>query len=321
MRARFPPIEPDAGGLLDVGDGHRIAWEQVGARDGLPALYLHGGPGGGCSPGARRYFDPARYRLTLFDQRGCGRSLPHAGAPDADLSANTTAHLIADIERLRELHGVARWTILGVSWGTTLALAYALAHPERVRGLVCALVTTSSAREVAWITEDVGRLFPAEWQAFADAVPDRLRHLPLVRAYATLLADPDPAVHGPAARAWCAWEDAHVSLSPGHQPNPSFEDPRFRLCFSRLVTHYWANAAFLGEAPILERAHRLSGLPGVLIHGRYDVSGPLETAWRLARAWRGSRLVVLDDIGHGGSGSFPAAILDAIDAIEPAAGP
>jgi proline iminopeptidase len=174
-----------------------------------------------------------------------------ASAPDEDLRSNTTAHLIADIEALRQLHGIERWTVLGVSWGTTLGLAYAQAHPRRVDALVLALVTTTSRREVEWITRDVGRIFPREWDRFATAVPDTLRHLPLVDAYATMLFDTDPAVRDRAAREWCAWEDAHVSLTPSHLPNPRFEDPEFRLRFARLVAHYWRHAAFLGEDQLL----------------------------------------------------------------------
>lgn len=312
MPDRFPPIEPYDRGLLEVGDGHRMYRECSGNPNGKPALYLHGGPGGGSTPGARRWFDPAAYRIVLFDQRGCGRSRPSAGEPGADLSANTTAHLVADIEALRRSLGVESWTVLGVSWGTTLGLAYAQAHPERVNALVLALVTTTSRREVTWLTRDVGRVFPEEWERFAGAVPDRLRHLPLADAYATLLFDPDPAARERAAREWCAWEDAHVSLAPGHAPNPRFQDPEFRLVFARLVTHYWRHAAFLEEDRLVRDAARLNGIPGALIHGRYDVSSPLETAWRLSRNWTTSRLRVLDDTGHGGEGSFPAAVVEAV---------
>lgn len=301
MQDRFPAIEPYASGMLDVGDGHQIYWECCGNPDGQPALYLHGGPGSGCTPGQRRFFDPATYRVVLFDQRGSGRSRPLASAPDADLRTNTTAHLIADIEALRLLHDVERWTtVLGLSWGTTLGLAYAQAHPQRVAALVLALVTTTSRREVEWITRDVGRIFPREWDRFAAAVPAALGHLPLVDAYAMLLFDADPAVRERAAREWCAWEDAHVSLAPDHQPNPRYDDPEFRLRFARLVTHYWRHAAFLGEDQLLRDAATLNGIPGVLIHGRYDVSSPLETAWHLAQHWTTSELHILDDAGHGG---------------------
>lgn len=312
MQDGFLPSEPYDSGMLDVGDGHRVYWECCGNPDGRPALYLHGGPGSGCTPAERRLFDPDAYRVVLFDQRAAGRSRPLASEPDADLSTNTTAHLIADIETLREHQHVESWTVLGLSWGSTLGLAYAQTHPQRVSALVLALVTTTSRREVEWITHDVGRIFPQQWDRFAAAVPHELRDLPLVDAYATLLFDRDAAVREHAAREWCAWEDAHVSLTPGHRPNPRYEDPEFRLRFARLVTHYWSNAAFLEDDQLVREAATLNGIPGVLIHGRYDVSSPLETAWRLSRGWATSRLHVVDDAGHGGGATLTAAIVGAL---------
>jgi len=297
--------------MLDVGDGHQVYWECCGNPAGKPAIYLHGGPGSGCTPGQRSFFDPDAYRAILFDQRGSGRSRPLASDPDADLSTNTTAHLIADIEALRLYHGVETWTVLGLSWGTTLGLAYAQTHPQRVNALVLALVGTTSRREVQWLTHDVGRIFPQEWDRLAAAVPHTLKHLPLVDAYATLLFDPDPAVRERAAKEWCAWENTHVSLTPGDRPNPRYEDPAFRLRFARLVTHYWRHAAFLEDNQLLRQAPTLNGIPGVLIHGRYDVSSPLETAWRLSQIWTTSRLCVLEDAGHGGQ-SVAGAIVDAL---------
>jgi len=235
MPGRFPPIEPYDSGFIETGDGHRVCWECCGNPDGEPALYLHGGPGSGASPGQRRFFDPGRWRAVLFDQRGSGRSRPLASDPAADLSTNTTRHLIQDIEALRCLLGVDRWAILGLSWGTTLGLAYAQAHPDRVAGMVLALVTTTSRREVEWLTRGVGRIFPEEWHRFASAIPEALRDLRPVDAYARMVTDPDPVAADRAARAWCDWEDAHISLTPGHQPNPRFDDPEFRLRFARLV--------------------------------------------------------------------------------------
>src|SRR6478735_5709609 len=304
MSGQFPPIEPYTSGMLDVGDGHQIYWECCGSPGGKPALFLHGGPGSGCSSGQRRFFDPDLYRAVLFDQRGCGRSRPLASEPSVDLAANTTTHLIADIELLRLTLGVDRWTILGLSWGTTLGLAYAQAHLQRVNAMVLGFVTTTSRSEVRWITEDVGRIFPEEWDRFARAVPNHLRHLPLVDAYAILLGDRDPTIRDYAARSWCTWEDAHVSLTPGMMPSPHFDDPEFRLGFARLVTHYWRHAAFLEEDQLIRDASLLNGIPGVLIHGRYDVSGPLVTAWKLHNQWATSRLHVLDDAGHGGGRDF-----------------
>ena len=314
MQDIFPAIDPYDSGMLDVGDGHLVYWECCGNPEGTPAIYLHGGPGSGCSPGQRRFFDPDAYRVVLFDQRGSGRSRPLASEPNADLRANTTAYLIADIEALRRQQEVESWTVLGMSWGTTLGLAYTQTHPRRVDALVLALVTTTSRREVEWLTRDVGRIFPQQWDRFT-AVPPALRHLPLVDAYAVLLFDPDPAVRADAAREWCAWEEAHVSLAPGHQPNPRFEDPEFRLRFARLVTHYWRHAAFLEEDQLIRDAPMLDGIPGVLIHGRYDVSSPLETAWHLSQRWATSRLHVLDDAGHGGGDSFIATVVGALNEL------
>jgi proline iminopeptidase len=312
MSIRFPAIDPYDSGMLDVGDGHRIYWECCGNPDGTPALFLHGGPGSGCSEGQRRLFDPQVYRAVLFDQRGSGRSRPLAEDPDSDLSTNTTQHLIADIEALRRHLGVASWTILGMSWGTTLGLAYAQAHPDRVRAMVLVLVTTTSRREVEWITREVGRIFPAEWERFAAAVPKRLQHLPIVDAYATLLADPDPGVRDRAAGEWCTWEDAHISLTPGHLPNPRFEDPEFRQRFARLVTHYWRHAAFLDDDQLIRNAPILGGIPGKLIHGRHDVSSPLATPYELSRRWTNGRLQVIEDAGHGGGDSLLIAIIEAL---------
>jgi len=315
MANHFPPVEPYDSGTLDVGNHYRVYWECCGNPEGQPALYLHGGPGSGCSVGQRRFFDPEVYRVVLFDQRGSGSSRPLASAPGADLSTNTTGHLIADIKALREMLRVDRWTVLGLSWGTTLGLAYAQAYPNRVRALVLGLVTTTSRREVQWITEDVGRIFPQEWARFAHAVPDHLRHMRLIDAYADLLADGNATVRDDAARAWCAWEDAHVSLTPGHTPNPQFNDPEFRLRFARLVTHYWQHAAFFEDDQLIRDAAILNGIPGVLIHGRYDVSSPLEIAWRLSKAWTTSRLYILDDAGHGGGDQFLPLVVGALNAF------
>jgi proline iminopeptidase len=199
---------------------------------------LHGGPGSGSTSDARRYFDPARYQAVLFDQRGCGRSHPLASDPGVDPSTNTTGHLVADIERLRERLSIGRWVVVGISWGVTLALVYAQAHPARVPARVLGAVTSGTRRETEWITRDMGRLFPAEWEEFTALVPPVERHGDLAAAYAGLLADPDAEVREAAAKAWCTWEDTHVSFMPGWTPNPCYEDPTFRMVFARLVTHY-----------------------------------------------------------------------------------
>ena len=309
----YPQIEPYDQGLLPVGDGHAIYWECSGDPSGTPALYLHGGPGSGSTPGARRYFDPQAYRVALLDQRGCGRSRPLL-TERSQLEVNTTAHLLRDIELLRGHLGIERWVVLGLSWGCTLALAYAQAHPGCVTALVLAGVTTTSRREVDWLVRGVGRIFPEQWERFAGHIPPELASLPIVEAYAELLFETDPAVCAAAALQWCAWEDAHVSLAPGHAPNPRFRDPDFRLRFARIVTHYWQHAAFLEENRLIDNAGALGAIPGFLIHGRYDVSSPLETAWLLHRRWRGSRLIVVETAGHAGGG-MPECIQTALDEL------
>lgn len=312
MSEPYPEIEPYESGMLAVGEGHELYWETVGDPAGAPALWLHGGPGSGCTPGTRRNFDPAAYRAVLFDQRGCGRSRPLADTAAADLSANTTGHLIRDIEALREHLGIDRWLVSGGSWGVTLALAYAQAHPERVTALVLAAVTSGRRSETDWITRDMRRVFPREWDSYAAGVPAAERSGDLCAAYARLLASPDPAVTDLAARRWCAWEDVHVSLAPGWQPSLRYQDPVFRQVFARLVTHYWANGCFLDDTPVLAGMDRIADIPAVLVHGRYDVSGPLDTAWDLHRVWPASRLVVCDGAGHGGV-DLTAAMVEALD--------
>jgi len=309
----YPPITPYEEGLLSVGGGQRIFWESCGNPDGIPALVLHGGPGSGCTEAMRRYFDPSRHRIFLFDQRGCGRSIPLASQPNVSLATNTTADLISDMEQLRELHGVERWTLLGFSWGTTLGLAYAQNYPAHVEKMVLSMVTTGSRSEVNWLTEGVGRFFPREWERFSNAVSPPLRNLRLVDAYATMLFDEDPEVRSHAAKEWCAWEDAHISLAPGATPNPRYEDPDFRLRFARLVTHYWRHDCFLEDEQLMRNASLLNGIPGVLIHGRFDVSSPLDMAWRISKRWTSASLRVIDDAGHGVSDTFREAILEALN--------
>jgi proline iminopeptidase len=304
--------------MLEVGEGNRIYWETCGHPDGKPAVVLHGGPGSGCSPGLRRYFDPTAYRVVLFDQRGCGRSRPHVGDAAVGLAGNTTGHLVADIERLRQHLGIERWLVFGGSWGSTLGLAYAERHPGRVSELVLLSVVTTSHREVRWVTRDVGRYFPEQWARFRDGVPEADRDGDLVAAYHRLLHNSRPAVREQAARDWCDWEEAHVAVRPGRPPSPRFGDPAFRMAFARLVTHYWHHAAWLEDGALLRDAGRLAGIPGVLVHGRLDLGGPLDIAWHLARAWPGSELVVIDEAGHGlGHPGMSEALVAATDRFAP----
>jgi proline iminopeptidase len=310
----YPEMRAHAEGMLDVGDGHRVFWQVGGNPDGKPVVVVHGGPGSGCTPGWARYLDPARYRIVFLDQRGCGRSTPGADDVSVDLSTNTTDHLVADLERLRVHLGVSRWLVFGASWGSTLGLVYAQRHPERVSEVVLFSVTVGTRRDIDWITRDMGRVFPQEWARFRDGVPAADRDGCLADAYARLLADPDPAVREQAARDWCAWEDTHVGTVPGHRPDPRYADPVFRMVFARLVTHYWRHGCFLAEDEVLRGADRLAGVPGVLVHGRLDVSSPLDGPWRLAQAWPGARLVVVETAGHGASGPGMAeAVTAALD--------
>ncbi|WP_019146243.1 prolyl aminopeptidase [Aeromicrobium massiliense] len=304
---RTPPL---ASGGLDVGDGHELHWEEHGNPDGVPAVALHGGPGSGIGQGWLRWFDLSRYRVLLLDQRGCGRSTPHAGRTTDALRANTTQHLVDDLERLRELRDVHRWVVLGASWGSTLGLAYAQAHPERVRALALFSVVTTTRREVAWVTRDMRRLFPREWEDFVGALPEAERHGDLAAAFHRLLVDPHPAVHQAAARAWCAWEDRHVSLSAVHDPR--YDDPVFALGFARLVTHYWSHAAWLGETELLDGTARLHGVPGLLATGQGDVSGPPDVAHDLAARWPDAELVVVPDAGHGTGAALEAVVREAV---------
>ncbi|WP_324193785.1 prolyl aminopeptidase [Nocardia otitidiscaviarum] len=301
--ALFAPIEPYASGMLPVGDGHEIYWESTGNPRGKPALYLHGGPGGGIGSGYRRWFDPEKYLIVGFEQRGCGRSRPLVTPDAAALATNTTAHLVADIEVLRAHLGIRSWLVNGVSWGTTLALAYAQAHPGRVDQLVLMSTTFTDSDAVEWITETVGRLFPVEWDAFRSAAGARPGQR-LVDAYYDLLTDTDEQVRTRAVDSWMAWEDAHVSL--GAKPAADEQDPVWRRVFATLVVHYWKHAAFLPPSALWDGLPALHHIPAVLIQGKLDVSGPAATAWELHKAWPGSRFVLIDDEGHGGPAMIQA---------------
>ncbi|MEU8621086.1 prolyl aminopeptidase [Streptomyces sp. NPDC048623] len=298
-RPLFPPLDPYDEGLLDVGDGNHVHWSVAGNPDGKPALIVHGGPGSGSSPNARLAFDPAVYRIVQFDQRGCGRSTPHASDPAAGLKVNTTAHLIADMERLRVRLGIDRWLLYGGSWGSTLILAYAEAHPARVSEIVLAAVTTTRRSETAWLYGGVCRYFPEAHERFRTAVgaPDGTPTPDLLAAYAARMDDPDPAVRERAANDWCTWEDAVLSMEGQGTPYADRPDAA-RLAFVRICAHYFSQGAFLEEGALIRDAHRLAGIPGVLIHGRLDMGGPLVTAWELARAWPDAELRVVESSGH-----------------------
>ncbi|TXL87302.1 prolyl aminopeptidase [Streptomyces sp. IB2014 016-6] len=319
----YPPIEPYDRGMLDVGDGNLVHWEVCGNPDGKPALVVHGGPGSGCGPRARRYFDPDRYRVVLFDQRNCGRSTPHASDPAADMRHNTTGHLLADMERLRAHLGIGKWLLYGGSWGSTLILAYAERHPDRVSEIVIPSVTTTRRSEIDWLYRGAGQIFPEAWARFRagapaeDARPGGHQDTPgLLAAYARLTESPDPAVRARATADWCAWEDAVLSGEPHGSADPySGRPPAARQALVRICAHYFSHGAWLEEGALLRDAGRLAGIPGVLIHGRHDLSGPLGTAWDLAAAWPDARLVVVEDAGHKGSATMRREQLAALDAF------
>ncbi len=308
----FPAIEPFKSGMLPVSHGNKIYWEMVGSPEGIPVVFLHGGPGGGFTTNARRFFDPNTFKAVLFDQRGCGRSRPLVSEPDADLSSNTTDQLIADIECLREHLDIDNWIVMGMSWGVTLGLVYAQHFPERVNAMVLGLVTTGTYREISWITREMGRIFPQEWERFTAILPKHKRDGNLATAYAELLANPDAEIRERAALEWCRWEDTHVSLMPGWKPSKRYQDPQFRIVFSRLVTHYWSNNCFLKDNEIMLGMHCLADIPATLIHGRWDISGTLDVAWKLHCAWSKSTLHILEDAGYGGTG-FVETIMEALD--------
>jgi proline iminopeptidase len=307
----YPAIEPYDHGLLDVGDGNRIYWETCGNPDGKPAVMVHGGPGQGCSPNMRRGFDPRRYRAVLFDQRGCGRSTPHAGDPTTDMRHNTTDHLIADMELLREHLGIDRWLLTGGSWGTTLALVYAERYPHRVSEIMLSAIWTARRSEVDWLYRGAARFFPEEWERFRNIADDNDH----IGAYARLMENPDPLVRNRAANGWLTWEDVVLSLEP-NAPAPtvySGQPSTDELAFARTTAHYNAHAAWLADGAVIRDAHHLADIPGVLIHGRLDLSCPVETAWELARAWPGVELLVDDHSGHRGSDTKRAWMVDTLD--------
>ncbi|HXW43671.1 MAG TPA: prolyl aminopeptidase [Streptosporangiaceae bacterium] len=310
----FPPIEPYDHGFLDVGDGNLVYWEACGNPAGKPAVMVHGGPGQGCSPNMRRMFDPALYRAILFDQRGCGRSTPHASDPATDMRHNTTEHLIGDMERLREHLGIDRWLLTGGSWGTTLALVYAERYPHRVSEIMLSAIWTSRRSEVEWLYRGVAQFFPEQWQRFRAGVPESDGDGDLIAAYARLLDDPDPQVRNPAATAWRTWEDTVLSLEPNAKP-ASYTDPPGDdvLAFVRICARYYSRGAWLADNAVIGDAGRLAGIPGVLIHGRLDLSCPAISAWELAAAWPGAELLIDDHSGHRGSDVKRAWMLATLD--------
>jgi proline iminopeptidase len=299
MQALFPDIAPHSSGMLPVGNGCSLYWEVCGNSNGKPAVVIHGGPGSGCTPWHRRLFDPAKYNIVLFDQRGCGRSRPHASAFDTDLSTNTTDHLTADIELLRQHLKIPRWLMLGGSWGSALALTYGERYPAAVSELVLYGVTTGRRQEFDWLfREGLGAFFPEAWEARRQAIPDLRPDEDIVEAFCRRLQHPDEDIRLDAARAWCMWESATPDWPPRSELAPRFRDPKYALAFARLVTHYVRHDGWLGDGRVLDNVLRLGGIPGVMVCGRFDFQSPIGTAWELNRRWPHSRLVVVNDAGH-----------------------
>jgi proline iminopeptidase len=300
--------------MLDVGDDNHIYWETCGNPAGKPAVILHGGPGSGCRPGQGKAFDTERYRLVLFDQRGCGRSTPLASDPAVDMSVNTTAHLIADMELLRAHLGIERWLLNGMSWGTTLAVAYAEEHPERVSEVVIDSVFTGRHREFDWLYRDARMFFPEEWERFAagSGVPRDTATFDMMAAYARLTGHPDAEVRERATLDWSAWEDSVCSFEGSGGPytgRPSVA----MLAFARICTHFFSNAAWLDDGVLIREAGRLAGIPGVLIHGHRDMSCPLTSVWELSRTWPGAELRVIEDAGHYGNDATMDCLIATMD--------
>lgn len=300
MTRPYPAIEPFDHGMLDVGDGQLVYWEACGNPGGKPAVVIHGGPGSGCTPWHRRLFDPSAYRIVLFDQRGCGRSTPHASEPEIDLANNTTQQLVADIEQLREHLEVDRWLVWGGSWGSTLALAYAETHPDRASEMILWGITTGRRVEDDWwFRGGVAPLFPAQWEALRAGLPAHDREPDVVAAYSRMLHDRDPEVRRRAALAWCTWESATLEWPPTARLDARYTDPNFALAFARLVTHYVGHDLFLEDGVLLRDAGMLADIPGVLVQGRFDLMAPIAGAWALSRVWPRAQLVVVEEAGHG----------------------
>lgn len=309
----YPPIEPDASGSLDVGQGHSIWWEASGSPDGIPIIFLHGGPGAPSRPLHRRFFDPAAFRLVAMHQRGCGRSTPLA-----ETRGNTTQALIADIEMLRDHLGIDRWAVTGGSWGSCLSLAYGETHPGRCLGFSLTGIVLNRAREMEWWWNGTRMLFPEAYDALVAHLPADDRDDPRL-GYHRLLTNPDPAVHLPAAKALCLFSAATVQITPSAETLAAYEDPAVTLPLARLFVHYSVNRFFLNEGQLLRDVSRITHLPCFLVAGRYDVTTPPDAAWALHRAWPGSQLTIVREGAHGlGDPAMGRAFLAAAEALKAA---
>jgi proline iminopeptidase len=288
----YPEIEPGRSGYLVLDGRHEMYWEESGNPYGVPVVFLHGGPGAGASPMHRRFFDPGHYRIVIFDQRGAGRSRPHG-----ELAGNTTPNLVADMEKLRNHLGIAGWIVFGGSWGSTLALAYAEAHPERCTALVLRGIFLCRKIEIDWFLYGMRFIYPEAWRQFSGYIPEAER-ADLLAAYATRLNDPNPAVHMPAAHQWSTYEGACSTLLPSPSTVAHFSDDVVALGLARIEAHYFANNIFLPENALLDNVARLRAIPGVIVQGRYDMVCPIVSADDLHRAWPEAEYIVVADAGH-----------------------
>jgi proline iminopeptidase len=309
-RGYYPPIEPYRTGRLRVSDLHELYFEESGNPAGKPVVFLHGGPGGGTEANHRRYFDPAAYRVVLFDQRGCGKSTPHASLVD-----NTTWDLVRDIETLRAHLGIERWQVFGGSWGSTLALAYAETHPERVAELVLRGIFLIREQEIAWFYQrGTSALFPDAWEKYVEAIPENERG-DFVRAYYKRLTSDDPAVRLRAAKAWSVWEGSTSCLVPNRALIDKTGADDFAVAFARIECHYFVHGAWIDPArELLANIDKIRSIPGVIVQGRYDVVCPMESAWALHRAWPEADLRIVPDAGH--SASEPGTIHELVEATD-----
>ena len=309
MPELYPDIDPFRTHRLAVEPPHELYLEECGSADGIPVLFLHGGPGSGCEPYHRRFFDPARYRIILFDQRGCGRSTPYA-----ELQGNTTGALVADIEAIRKHLGIGRWLVFGGSWGSTLALAYGQAHPQQVIGLILRGIFLCREREIQWFYQGgAGRIFPDYWQDFLAPIPEAERG-DLVAAYHRRLTGDNELARLAAAKAWSIWEGRSASLLPNESIVSHLGSPHTALSMARIECHYFVNRAFLEPDQLLREMPRIAHIPGLIVHGRYDLICPLENAWELHRTWPGSELKIIPDAGHAASEpGIRAALVEASD--------
>ncbi|MCL7462771.1 prolyl aminopeptidase [Pseudomonas sp. NW5] len=304
MLSLYPDIKPYARHSLAVDGQHTLYVDESGSPDGLPVLFVHGGPGAGCDASSRRWFDPSLYRIVTFDQRGCGRSTPHAS-----LENNTTAHLIADIEQIRAQLDIERWVLFGGSWGSTLSLAYAQAHPERVLALILRGIFLCRPQEIHWFYQSgASRLFPDYWEDYLAPIPPEEQD-DLLGAYYRRLTGSDQIAQMQAAKAWSVWEGRTATLRPNHEVVERFADPHRALSIARIECHYFTHQAFLAPDQLLQHMPRIAHLPGVIVHGRYDVVCPLDNAWALHKAWPGSELLIIRDAGHAAA---EAGITDAL---------